>query len=79
VTGPQWGEVKRLFHEALDRPVDGRLFLIDVAARRMIDLLAIKGRWFSGIRPQRTPFTSLVPHRETAEPFSFTAAKRKRL
>jgi hypothetical protein len=26
--------------------VDGRLILIDVAARRMIDLLAIKGRWF---------------------------------
>jgi Tol biopolymer transport system component len=29
--------------------VDGRLILIDVAARRMIDLLAIKGRWFYGI------------------------------
>jgi len=29
--------------------VDGRLILIDVAARRRIDLLAIKGRWFFGI------------------------------
>lgn len=24
MTGPQWERVKHLFHEALDRPVDGR-------------------------------------------------------
>jgi len=54
--------------------VDGRLYLVEVASRRLIDLIALSGRWFAGgaFSPDGRWITFLevgLPPREHIAPF----------